>query len=418
MIPRSLRAAPIRRPVFQQRPTSALLLYRPLHYQNGLLQVHRVKFKKRPWMRRFWFNFALYFLAITAWDRIVWKPLTAFLADEEEEDEEAEAIDPLQNDHDVRLLQGHDDDDEDVEDFEDAEGVEEEDLTLFIPLAIPRPCVGRSYSPDDPELKQLTKLLKDKDLAKSLGRELSDMVLESATKDSKMMGLIGSSISIHQTMFFPLSLNMSRIEYVNLGLEIDDDGGVASVIRMMPFEEGKRFRNILVPEKLFLALVGASKLFLRLKTAKLTSFFGSPQGETEHLQDVSSPSGLRDTDSRLSLPEVPKDYRPGSLQESIPKVENPPQLRSEQSPFQNIIHSIPKPDPDFVAAAKVFSALYKRLGNVGLQSSPHYVVVEGLVALKGTKGQCTIYIKGAYDTSERQWIGFDASVKDLSASIT
>ncbi|WEW58525.1 hypothetical protein PRK78_003993 [Emydomyces testavorans] len=346
----------------------------------------------------------VYFCAYLAFDNFLWQRVAKFVIKDKEKFEE--------------IL--HDKQAAELEEVDEDGNTEDEEDPLFIPLGVPRLVPGDLYSRNDPEWELFAEISNDEELLTLLKSELADIVLMTVTKDSELSKRLGTPITVKQATLSPMFPDRAPPEYQHLGFDIHEDGTVDAVIRSLPFDEGRRFRDILVPSSIAFSLVGAGLIFCHLKLLKLKSFFLGDSSQPKEIQQTnSSPflpglsSGAESSEQSPALSQEQGNYSAGgSLQQSVPKIDNLAPLRSDEpSQFQSLRSLIPKPDPDFILTAKAFGLLLNKLSNAGIPPPPGAFLIGGSIALRGSKGHCTVYAKGVYNPLENSWVGLNIDLK-------
>lgn len=131
----------------------------------------------------------------------------------------------------------------------------------------------------------------------------------------------------------------------------------------------------------------------------------------------SSSSSTRLLDGAPALPQGEQtDYSAASsMQEKIPKVQTSPQLRASDGTLLNsFLARLPEPDRDFMLAAKVFRIWFRVFSEIPTVLPSGVIRVEGLVALNGSKGYCTINVDGMYDPKQKMWFDLDIRLETIS----
>lgn len=347
----------------------------------------------------------------------------------------------------------------DIEGASEAEEEEDDEDILFIPLGYPKIIPGEYYSGTDPEWLEFAKIAQDNKALADTKESLVKLVSNAASKNPALATNLGDSIQLMSYWIMHEFPYRAPPEYVRSGIEIGPDY-IGWVSRVVPNEEAEKIKSMYSIEGLKEPLLGAWKLFLGQALNKVRNALGFEEDPSSTITPSAlSTSGFgsysiskrdeRDTDTILpsssssstSLLESNK-----SIQE--PQATPPARQQDQQDPQQSQLPSIlrnplyrdfsrPSPgttpdpstvsstfptrrlldaaDPDFDIGEA--TAAYRRMAS---KAKSKFVIpprgvfrLHGLVGLRGSKGQASIYASGYYQPQEKKWYNLSIELVSL-----
>ncbi|KAI5306399.1 hypothetical protein KEM56_001062 [Ascosphaera pollenicola] len=334
----------------------------------------------------------------------------------------------------------------DIEGASDTDEEDDEDI-LFIPLGYPKVIPGEYYSGTDPEWLAFAKIAQDTKALSATKESLVKLVSDAASKNPALATYLGDPVQLMSYWIMHEFPYRAPPEYVRSGIEIGPDY-IGWVSRVVPNEEAEKIKSMYNIEGLKEPLLEAWKLVLGQGLNKVRNALGleetpshttpsptsgfSPQwvknsGDLEidpsstslyesnrHTQEPQSTPARQQDQQDPQQPQLPSILRNPLYRDfSRPSPGTTPDPSSVSSTFPTR-RLLDAADPDFDISEA--TAAYRRMAS---KAKSKFVIpprgvfrLHGLVGLRGSKGQASIYASGYYQPQEKKW--FNLSIELVS----
>ncbi|KAK2836913.1 hypothetical protein FQN49_006596 [Arthroderma sp. PD_2] len=294
---------------------------------------------------------------------------------------------------------------------EPVEEDEEDDESLFIPLSLPLLREGQRYTDEDPEWQTFLKYSKDEKSLSYLKEQLAYDIAKALSSDLNITALVGTPKTVSSSLRHEFPARAPP-KYVRHGLDLSEDY-TGLVIKALDVEDGDRIWNLLEPYRAISTFLLTTHIYLLMKRSRLQNRLNQSR-YVYPSQNEQSVNATVPTLTTPFLPGVPGSV--GKLPELDSRAAETKSDNVKRSPFQPLIikdestkGGLDKANTftlDIIIAAKIFLFLLEQRRTRYLTPPPGVFIIEGMVTVTGTEGQCHVYTKALFDPKKRHFNTF------------
>ncbi|KAI5287010.1 hypothetical protein KEM54_006313 [Ascosphaera aggregata] len=328
-------------------------------------------------------------------------------------------------------------------------GEEDDDDILFIPLGYPKIIPGEFYAGTDPEWSAFAEIAQDTKALSDTKESLVKLVSNAASSSPTLASNLGDPVQLMSYWIMHEFPYRAPPEYVRSGIEIGPDY-IGWVSRVVSKEEAEKIKSMYSIEGIKESFWEAWKLVSSHGLNKVRTALGYQRLLHLHPDKAIATSIPTRTvanpniESTLFDSDIPPYQEPQSAASSHPPSQQSPSQLRPQSQLPSFLRnqsyrdfSRPSPgttsdpssisstfptrrlldaaDPDFNISEA--TAAYRRMAS---KAKSKFVIpprgvfrLHGLVGLRGSKGQASIYASGYYQPQERKWYNLSIELVSL-----